>query len=70
MLVFCRHTVVYIILPYHAQTLPTLGRFAPLHITFGDIEIYRSFPEALSETACLKLDIIVLPLAIFEEIKF
>ena len=39
MLVFCRHTVVYIIVLYHAQTLPPLGRIAPPHITFGDIEI-------------------------------
>ena len=32
------YTVVYIV-PYHAQILPPLGRFAPSHITFGDIEI-------------------------------
>ena len=35
MLVFWRHTVVYIIVPYHAQILPPLGRFAPSQITFG-----------------------------------
>ena len=37
------HTVVYITVPYHAQTLHTLSRFAPSHITFGDIEIYVHF---------------------------
>ena len=28
---------------------PPLGHFAPSQITFGDMEIYRSFPEACTK---------------------
>ena len=49
MLVFCRHTVVYNIVPYHVQILPgpPLCRFVPSYITIGDIEI-----KVISRGAC------------------
>ena len=57
---------------------PPLGRFAPSQITFGDMEIKVISRGArsliimmnVSETACLTLDIIVLPPCYLEEIIF
>ena len=58
-----------------SQTLTPLGRFAPSQITIKDMEIYVISRGArsliikmnVSETACSKLDVIVLPPAIWRK---
>ena len=78
MLVFCRHTVVYImIVPYHAQILPRSVPSLP-PILLSETLKNMSFPCArslnimmnISERACLKLDVIVLLPCYLQEIKF